>query len=51
MRPLWYEFPNDVSESIYTETQYLLGPSIMLAPKLSLPSNSYKNPHFLKNQN
>ena len=34
MRPLWYEFPVDPSTN-EIDTQFMLGPSLLIAPKLS----------------
>lgn len=34
MRPLWYEFPIDPKTN-EIDTQYMLGPSLMVAPKLT----------------
>ncbi len=33
LRPLWFDFPNDTSYS-NLETQFMLGPSLLVAPKL-----------------
>jgi len=38
VRPMWFEFP-DLSEFYTTETQFMLGDSMLVAPKIDTPSD------------
>ena len=34
MRPMWYEFPKDIT-TYSIETQFMFGPNILVAPKIT----------------